>query len=76
MRWREENDIVVFILVHSITKLGVGFHYIQKFYKSHTKITLLNKETQNIFDSQKSSITPYKIHIHRLDITLGKQPEA
>jgi len=25
-----------------------GFHYIQKFYKSHTKITLLNKETHTI----------------------------
>jgi len=25
------------------------FHYIQKFYKSHTKITLLNKETNKIF---------------------------
>ena len=23
-----------------------GFHYIQKFYKSHTKIKLLQKETQ------------------------------
>ena len=27
-----------------------GFHYIQKFYKSHTNITLLNKETHKIFD--------------------------
>jgi len=26
-----------------------GFHYIQKFYKSHQKITLLNKETHKIF---------------------------
>jgi len=31
-----------------------GFHYIQKFYKSHTKITLLNKETNKIFESRKS----------------------
>jgi len=30
------------------------FHYIQKFYKSHTKITLLNKETHKIFDSHKN----------------------
>jgi len=27
-----------------------GFYYIQKFYKSYTKITLLNKETHKIFD--------------------------
>jgi len=26
-----------------------SFHYIQKFYKSHTKITLLNKETHQDF---------------------------
>jgi len=32
----------------------LGFHYIQEFYKSHTKITLLNKETYKIFDSQKN----------------------
>ena len=31
-----------------------SFHYIQKFYKSHTKIILLNKETHKIFDSQKN----------------------
>jgi len=30
-----------------------GFHYIQKFYKSHSKITLLNNKTHKIFDSQK-----------------------
>jgi len=53
-----------------------GFHYIQKFYKSHTKITLLNKETHIIFYSQKSSLTPYKNHTQRFGITLGKQPEA
>ena len=35
----------------------LGFHYIQNFYKSHTKITLLNKETHKIFDSQKSRHT-------------------
>jgi len=28
-----------------------GFHYIQKFYKSNTKIKLLNKEPHKIFDS-------------------------
>jgi len=30
-----------------------GFHYIQKFYKSHTKIILLNKETHKIFTHAK-----------------------
>jgi len=31
-----------------------SFHYIQKFYKSHNKITLLNTKTQKIFDSHKN----------------------
>jgi len=31
-----------------------GFHYIQKFYKSNTKITLLNNKTHKIFDSHKN----------------------
>jgi len=31
-----------------------GFHYIQKFYKSQTKITLLNTKTHKIFDSHKN----------------------
>ena len=31
-----------------------GFHYIQKFYKSNTKIRLLNKEPYKIFDSHKN----------------------
>jgi len=35
-------------------QLEPDFHYIQKFYKSHTKIRLLNKETHNIFDSFKN----------------------
>jgi len=30
-----------------------GFHNIQKFYKSNTKITLLSNETYKIFDSHK-----------------------
>jgi len=29
-------------------QLEHGFHYIQKFYKSHTKITLLNKDPTKI----------------------------
>jgi len=41
------------------------FHYIQKFYKSHTKITLLNKETHKIFDSHKNLDT----HPSRITVT-------
>jgi len=41
-----------------------GFHYIQKFYKSHTKITLSNKETHKIFDSHKN------LSLHPASITL------
>jgi len=32
----------------------LGFHYIQKFYKSHNKITLLNNKSHKIFDSHKN----------------------
>ena len=47
-----------------------GYHYIQKFYKSHTKITLLNKEIHKIFDSYKNldkhpariALTDLKLH--------------
>ena len=42
-----------------------SFHYIQKFYKSHTKITLLNKETHKIFDSHKNLDT----HPARITLT-------
>jgi len=51
----------------------LGFHYIQKFYKSNTTIRLLNKETHKIFDSkQKSRHTPCENHTYRLEITSGK----
>jgi len=53
-----------------------GFHYIQKFYKSNTKIRFLNKEPHKIFDSQKSGQPPYKNHSYKLEITSGNQPEA
>jgi len=53
-----------------------GFYYIQKFYKSHTKIRLLKKETCKIFNSQKSRQLPYKNHTYRPEITSSKQPEA
>ena len=51
-------------------QLEPGFHYIQKFYKSNTKI--LNNKTHKIFDSQKSRHTPYKNHTCRFEITSGK----
>ena len=53
-------------------QLKLGFHYIQKFYKSHTKITVLNNKTHKIFDSQKSRHTPCKNHTYRPEITSSK----
>jgi len=54
-----------------------GFHYIQKLYKSHTKITLLSKETHKIFDSQKNLDThPARITLTDLKSHHAKQPEA
>ena len=49
-----------------------GFHYIQKFYKSNTKIILLNNKTHKIFDSHKNLDTPYKNHTCRPEITSSK----
>jgi len=57
-------------------QLEPGFHYIQKFYKSNTKIRLLNKEPHKIFDSQKSRQLHCKNHTYRPEITPGKQLEA
>jgi len=54
------------------SSLSGQLEFIQKFYKSHTKITFLNKETHKIFDSQKSRHTPYKNHTYRPEITSGK----
>jgi len=53
-------------------QLEPGFHYVQKFYKSNSKITLLNNKTHKIFDSQKSRHIPYKNHTCRPEITSGK----
>jgi len=54
-------------------QLKPGFHYIQKFYKSHTKITLLNKETHwDFLLTHKSRHTPCNNHTYRPEITLGK----
>ena len=57
-------------------QLEPGFHYFQKFYKSHTKITLLNKETHRIFDSQKSSTHPARITLTGLKSDQANQLEA
>ena len=54
-----------------------SFHYIQKFYKLHTKITLLNKETLNIFDSHKNLDThPARITLTDLKSHQANQPKA
>ena len=54
-----------------------GFHYIQKFYKSHTNITLLNKETHKIFDWRKNLDT-HSVRITLIDLKShqANQPEA
>jgi len=38
-----------------------SFHYIQKFYKSHTKIKLLNNKTHKIFDSHNKPFNLLKL---------------
>jgi len=53
------------------------FHYIQKFYKLNTKITLLNNKTHKIYDSHKNLDT----HAARITLTdlkshQANQPEA
>jgi len=53
------------------------FHYIQKFYKSHTKITLLNNKTHKIFDSHKNLDThPTRIILTDLKSHQANHPEA
>ena len=53
------------------------FHYIQNFYKSHIKITLLNKETHKIFNSHKNLDTyPARIILIDLKSHQANQPEA
>jgi len=54
-----------------------GFHYYQKFYKSQTKITLLNnRKHQDFLLTKKSQPQPYTTHTYRLEITSGTQLEA
>jgi len=56
-------------------QLEPSFHYIQNFYKSHTKITLLNKETHKIFDSHKILDThPARITLTDLKSHQANQP--
>jgi len=82
MKERElHNCFYIGSLNHKDTSYLLGqpepsFHYIKKVYKSHTKITLLNKETHKIFDSQKSRLIPCTNHTYKPEITLGKQQEA
>jgi len=58
MREREmHNRFYTGSLNHKATSSLPGkpepsFNYIQKFYKSYTKITLLNNKTHKIFESQ------------------------
>jgi len=59
MKGREWHNIYTGSLNHIATssllrQLEPSFHYIQKIYKSQTKIKLLNKETHTIFDSHKN----------------------
>jgi len=54
-----------------------GVHYIQKFYKSHTNITLLNNKTHKIFDSHKNLDThPARITLTDLKSHQVNQPKA
>jgi len=83
MRERElHNCFYIDSLNHRATsslprQLEHVFHYIQKFYKSHTKITLLNKETHKIFDSHKNiDVQPARITLIDLKSHQENQPEA
>jgi len=54
-----------------------SFHYIQKFYKSHTKITLLNNKTHKIFDSHKNLDTyPARITLTDLKSHHANKPDG
>jgi len=54
-----------------------SFHYIQKFYKLNTKITLLNNKTHKSFDSHKNLDThPTRITLADLKSHQSNQPEA
>jgi len=54
-----------------------SFHYIQKFYKSNTKIKLLNNKTHKIFYSHKNLDThPTRITLANLKSHQANQLEA
>jgi len=58
-------------------QLEPGFHYIQKFYKSQTKITLLNTKPHKIFDSHKNLDTQLtRITLADLKPHQANHPEA
>jgi len=57
-------------------QLEPGFHYIQNFYKSNTKITLLNNKTHKIFDSHTNLDThPTRITLADLKKHQANHPE-
>ena len=78
MREREfHNCFYIGSLNHKATSSLPGqsepsFHYIQKFYQSHTKITLLKKETHKIFYSHKN----LDLHPTRITLTDLKSHQA
>jgi len=85
MRWREENGTIVFIPVHSITKLHSFYQdnlsLVSTIFKSftnhtHQDYTFEQRNTQDFWVIKKSSLTPCKNHNYRPKITLGKQPKA
>ena len=53
-----------------------GSHYIQKFYKSQTKITLLNNKTQYFWLTKNLDTPPTRITLTDLKSHQANQPEA
>jgi len=79
---RLHNCFYTGLLNHRATSSLLGqpepdFHYIQKFYKSQTKITLLNTKTNKIFDSHKNlDKQPTRITLANLKSQKANHPEA
>jgi len=82
MRERElHNCFYTGSLIHKATSSlsgqhELGFHYIQKFYKSNTKIRLLNNEPHKIFDSQNLDNYLARITLTNLKSHQAKQLEG
>ena len=80
--WEWDNCFYIGSLNHIATsnlprQHEPNFHYYQKFYKSQTKITLLNnKKNQDFWLTHKSQSQLCKTHTYRPEITLGTQAEA